>query len=116
MQQTREWDFIRNIILPGTKPAIIAWDEISDIYDVLNSLVHTSALNHMLFPTGGGLDLTDVKIADEKGCLKLATGVGKYYDLISPQKLYYVEFRKIQIGIIFSLNVIICLQFWGITN
>lgn len=94
LQQTREWDFIRNIILPGTKPAIIAWDEISDIYDVLNSLVHTSALNHMLFPTGGGLDLTDVKIADEKGCLKLATGVGKYYDLISPQKLYYVEFRE----------------------
>lgn len=94
LQQTREWDFIRNIILPGTKPAIIEWDEISDIYDVLNSLVHTSALNHMLFPTGGGLDLTDVKIADEKGCLKLATGVGKYYDLISPQKLYYVEFRE----------------------
>lgn len=94
LQQTREWDFIRNIILLGTKPAIIAWDEISDIYDVLNSLVHTSALNHMLFPTGGGLDLTDVKIADEKGCLKLATGVGKYYDLISPQKLYYVEFRE----------------------
>lgn len=94
LQQTREWDFIRNIILPGTKPAIIAWDEISDIYDVLNSLVHTSVLNHMLFPTGGGLDLTDVKIADEKGCLKLATGVGKYYDLISPQKLYYVEFRE----------------------
>ena len=94
LQQTREWDFIRNIILPGTKPAIIEWDEISDIYDVLNSLVHTSALNHMLFPTGGGLDLTDVKIADEKGCLKLATGAGKYYDLISPQKLYYVEFRE----------------------
>lgn len=79
LQQTREWDFIRNIILPGTKPAIIEWDEISDIYDVLNSLVHTSALNHMLFPTGGGLDLTDIKIADEKGCLKLATGVDEYY-------------------------------------
>lgn len=47
----------------------------------------------MLFPTGGGLDLTDVKTADEKGCLKLATGVDKYYYLISPQKLYYVEFR-----------------------
>lgn len=94
LQQTREWDFIRNIILPGTKPAIIEWDEISDIYDVLNSLVHTSALNHMLFPTGGGLDLTDIKIADEKGCLKLATGVDEYYYLISPQKLYYVEFRE----------------------
>lgn len=93
LQQTREWDFIRNIILPGTKPTIIEWDEISDIYDVLNSLVHTSALNHMLFPTGGELDLTDVKTADEKGCLKLATGVDKYYYLISPQKLYYVEFR-----------------------
>lgn len=94
LQQTREWDFIRNIILPGTKPAIIEWDEISDIYNVLNSLVHTSALNHMLFPTGGGLDLTDVKTVDEKGCLKLATGVDKYYYLISPQKLYYVEFRE----------------------
>ena len=94
LQQTREWDFIRNIILPGTKPTIIEWDEISDIYDVLNSLVHTSALNHMLFPTGGGLDLTDVKTADEKACLKLATGVDKYYYLISPQKLYYVEFRE----------------------
>ncbi|MNB83274.1 Serine/threonine-protein kinase PknL [compost metagenome] len=68
-----EWEFYIREIIPSTLPEKISWTNIEDIIDILKMVSHTN-LNHLFFPRGGGMDLTDCSVSNEDGFIELNVG------------------------------------------
>lgn len=75
-QNRRQWLTMQNKLFPGSLPQRASWERLEDILYVLQAVSGDEALNHLFFPTSGGLDLNGVKLSHEAGCLEL--------DLIRP--------------------------------
>ena len=86
IRNLREWKEKINGMFPVSIPQKSEWTNIEDIIKILNC-IGSSSLNHMLLPTGGGLDLTSSEVAIEKDCIKLFTGSN--FGIVKPKRLIF---------------------------
>lgn len=68
-EQLVEWEKALAQLFPAGIPTTCVWEGFDCIRDVLCH-VAVEQLNYVRFPTGGGLDLSDVKDSHEDGCLE----------------------------------------------
>ena len=52
-----EWQDLQKRLFPTTMPQRVIWENLYDIAMILNMIGSTSYLNHMYYPSGGGMDL-----------------------------------------------------------
>lgn len=83
-----EWLDVQNVIFPTGAPSQATWTDIDSICSVLNEISHRKSLNHMFYPTGGGMDLIGVSKADEEGMIALHV-CERSAELLKPKKLTY---------------------------
>ncbi|MBK7444552.1 MAG: hypothetical protein IPJ45_00745 [Ignavibacteria bacterium] len=65
------------------------WEDINDIIKVLKIVATYDNLNHMFFPSGGGLDLEDARLSVEYGCIELDF---QSIDILKPKRLLFESF------------------------
>lgn len=90
MSDADEWKFIANRIFRGRIPRRAVFDDPAEIVGVLNILAESSALNHIMFPGGGGLDLMGAELAAEEGFI--AVNADNTINILKPQCLYFESF------------------------
>jgi serine/threonine-protein kinase len=62
-----EWLEVQNILFPMGSPAHAEWTNKEDIINILSIIAERKSLNHMFYPSGGGMDLKGVESAGEPG-------------------------------------------------
>lgn len=85
----QQWFEIQTKLFPAAIPARVIWDDLNDITKVLKTVCSFKNLNHVFLPSGGGLDLADVKLSHEKGCLELDFDL---IHIIKPRRLIFESF------------------------
>lgn len=85
----REWVEVQRQLFPYGSPSRVSWLEINEICAVLRLASRTGSLNHMFFPSGGGLTIAGVSLAAEPGFIKLHTGIPT---ILKPKKLTFESF------------------------
>lgn len=88
--ESNEWRFVANRIFGDDIPARSEYREPATIVKILNILASTSAMNHMMFPGGGGLDFTSAEMAAEQGFIYIHTEGN--INIIEPKALYFESF------------------------
>lgn len=88
-----EWDNLQKELFPTTMPQRVIWGNLYDIVKILNMIGSTSYLNHMYYPSGGGLDLRGAKVGLEPDTIELIIGED-YIDLIKPKRLIFESFES----------------------
>lgn len=83
-----EWLEVQQTIFPTGSPSQATWIDIDSICSVLNEIGNRQSLNHMFYPTGGGMDLLGASKAEENGMLALHVG-GSRVEILKPKKLTY---------------------------
>lgn len=91
-KNTHDWEKVISEIFPEGIPQSYCWTDREEIINILNIIGSIHNLNHMFFPTGGGLDLTGSKNSFEKDCIELLTG--GLYDLIKPSVLMFEKISE----------------------
>jgi serine/threonine-protein kinase len=67
-----EWKYAQLKLFPLSAPRRAEWIDLEEMVRVLKVLGHKTNLNHLFFPSGGGLDLNDARLSDiEPGCIEL---------------------------------------------
>jgi serine/threonine protein kinase len=88
-----QWAEVQRKLFPVAVPARAAWEQFDHIIAILNILGELSNLNHLFFPSGGGLDLERAtKSEREPGCLELITN--GYVNIVKPRKLLFEGFDE----------------------
>ena len=90
-QNRRQWLTLQNKLFPGSLPQRASWERLEDIMHVLQAVSGEKNLNHLFFPTGGGLDLHGVKLSHELGCLELDL-VRPH--IVKPKRLVFESFAS----------------------
>lgn len=85
----QQWFEIQTKLFPTSIPQRVIWDDINDIVKVLKTMCSFNNLNHVFFPTGGGLDLNDIRLAYEENCIELDFGS---IHIIKPKRLLFESF------------------------
>jgi len=99
-----QWRFVSQILFNGTPPSSASWNERQTIVDVLNLIGRMPGLNHMFFPSGGGLDFIGAELAIENECICLKTD--PYGSIIlKPTRLIAETFSKAIIWNYFRLEL-----------
>src|ERR1700741_280991 len=84
-----QWFEIQTKLFPTSIPKRVIWEDINDIIKILKVVCSYDDLNHMFFPDSGGLDLEDVRVSHEEGCIELDfQGI----DIIKPKRLLFESF------------------------
>lgn len=83
----QDWKNVINGIFPAGVPENCEWTTLEDIVSVLKAVGSIPNLNHMFYPTGGGLDLTGADKSTEENCIELHTG--GLFDVIKPKALLF---------------------------
>jgi serine/threonine-protein kinase len=91
LRNPAEWRELSNKLFPLAAPAQAVWREIDEICRVLNEVAKVPALNHMFYPTGGGMTIVGVSRAAEPGFIELRTGP-RSASILRPHKLSYESF------------------------
>ncbi|MFC0517342.1 hypothetical protein ACFFGT_24235 [Mucilaginibacter angelicae] len=89
-QNLQNWISIQQSIFPLGIPAHCEWVDLNEMIRVLNKIGSINNINHMFYPTGGGLDLESAKLSEEKGCIELYTGTA---DILKPAVLSFEGFK-----------------------
>ncbi len=84
-----QWFEIQTKLFPTAFPRRVIWEDTKDIINVLKIVCSYDNLNHMFFPDGGGLDLEDVRLSHEKGCIELDF---QLIDIVKPKRLIFESF------------------------
>jgi serine/threonine-protein kinase len=79
-----EWKHALDRIFPVSIPYHAEWDLKEDIFKVLQVLTQYDNLNHMFYPSRGGMDMDTVEFAQEHGCLILLNDV-----ILKPKQLLF---------------------------
>lgn len=69
-----QWVEVIKALFPYSVPTHAEWTDIKEIKNVLNMISHYDSLNHLFFPSGGGLDLDAVFDSYEEHCLEMDFG------------------------------------------
>ena len=85
----QQWFEIQTKLFPMTIPSRVIWDDINDIVKILKVVCSFNNLNHMFFPISGGLDLEDVRLAHEEGCIELDS---QSIHIVKPKRLLFESF------------------------
>lgn len=86
------WDFIQQKLFPIFAPARAIWEQKEDIISILN-LIGKYGINHMLYPDGGGLDLSEAIIGKEPDTIELIMENMKVkVELVKPKRLILERF------------------------
>ncbi|WP_131801046.1 protein kinase domain-containing protein [Bacillus tropicus] len=86
-----EWRMIQEELFPTAIPSRVVWENVDDIVSVLNIIGSIPHLNHMFYPSGGGMDLLKVELAAEADCIALYTGL---IDIVKPKRLLFESIGK----------------------
>lgn len=81
-----QWKYVQKKLFGEIIPDRASWSSVEDVVSVLNLLGRMPNLNHMFIPSGGGIDLESVEIANENGCIvlnELGTSIVKPKRLIA---------------------------------
>lgn len=84
-----QWFEVQAKLFPTAFPKRVIWEDINDIVGVLKVLCMYDNLNHMFFPRSGGLDLEDVRLASEDGCIELDF---QLVSIVRPKRLVFEAF------------------------
>lgn len=88
-QNQQQWFEIQTKLFPTSIPRRVIWKDINDIVKVLKIVCSFDSLNHVFFPRSGGLDLVDVRLSYEEGCIELDF---QLIDIIKPKRLLFESF------------------------
>jgi len=80
------WEQKLNSLFPDGVPGDYVWSERADIVGILTAIGQED-LNELLFPDGGGMDLTGAAESVEEGCIELH--FGSRVDIVKPQRLLF---------------------------
>jgi serine/threonine protein kinase len=86
-----EWREVAESIFPFGAPARAQWEDVRQICDVLNAAASTKGLNHMFYPSGGGMTLLGASLASEAGMIELRTG-DHMCEICSPDRLFFESY------------------------
>lgn len=86
-----EWREVAERIFPLGAPARAQWEDRRQICDVLNAAASTRSLNHMFYPTGGGMTLLEAGLAPEPGMIELKIGEHAC-EVCSPDRLLFESY------------------------
>ena len=67
------WMEIVSEIFPNGIPKSAEWTALNDIVSVLSKIGSRAGSNHLFFPRGGGLDLSNAILSAEQDCIELDT-------------------------------------------
>lgn len=90
--QFSEWNYISKQIFGENIAESSRWSDPQKIVDILNIIGGSSAYNHLLFSSKGGLDFDSAKMAAENGCIEINTN-GKC-NICKPKRLVFEGFDK----------------------
>ncbi|HCT30051.1 MAG TPA: serine/threonine protein kinase [Bacteroidales bacterium] len=85
----QQWFEIQTKLFPTSIPQRVIWEDVKDIVKTLKVLCSYDSLNHVFFPRSGGLDLEDVRLSYEEGCIELDF---KIIEIIKPKRLLFESF------------------------
>jgi len=85
----QQWFEIQTKLFPTSIPRRVIWEDIKDIVKVLKVVATYDNLNHLFFPSGGGLDLEDCRLSVEEGCIELDF---QLIDIVKPKRLLFESF------------------------
>jgi len=86
-----QWRETLQKLFPHAVPTRAKWEHMDEIIAVLNVLGESSGLNHLFFPSGGGLDLERaVRCEREPGCIELITN--GCINIVKPIRLQFESF------------------------
>lgn len=86
-----EWREVAERIFPPGSPTRAQWEDRRQICDVLNAAASSSSLNHMFYPTGGGMTLLGANLAPEPGMIELKTD-DRMYEVCCPERLLFESY------------------------
>ena len=89
-QNQQQWFEIQTKLFPTSIPNRVIWEDINDIIKVLKIVCSFDNLSHVFMPTGGGLDLEDVRISHEKSCIELDF---QAIEIVKPKRLLFESFN-----------------------
>ncbi len=87
----KQWKDLIQSLFPQKNVSRAIWEG-EPIPDVLTCISSIRELTHIIFPTGGGLNLLDIKISFEKDCIELCTDAGSY--ITKPKRLIFDSFSS----------------------
>ena len=87
-----QWVEVIKALFPYSVPAHAEWTDIKEIKNVLNLISHYDSLNHLFFPSGGGLDLEAVYDSYEEHCLEM--DFGGLRQIVNPRILTFESIGK----------------------
>lgn len=90
IQNAQDWIKIQTDLFNSNIPEFREWTDKSDIVKVLNLIGKVKDSNHVLFSTGGGLDLEGATNSYEKECIELSFG---YAYVVKPSRLLFQAFE-----------------------
>jgi serine/threonine-protein kinase len=88
-----EWIELASKLFPMGTPASAAWVGIDEICSVLSAVAGAPGLNHMFYPSGGGMTLKGVSRSYDEGAIELHIS-DRMVDLVRPTKLTFESFGK----------------------
>lgn len=83
-----QWREISERLFPLGQPSRAQWEDRTQICSVLKLASRVEALNHMFYPTGGGMTLRDADVAPEEGMIQLRIDENMF-DLCAPARLIF---------------------------
>jgi len=86
-----QWREVSEKLFPLGQPSRAEWEGRTQICTVLKLASKAKALNHMFYPTGGGMTLKDADVAPEEGMIQLCVS-DKMFDLCAPARLVFEPF------------------------
>ncbi|WP_455296692.1 protein kinase domain-containing protein [Brucella pituitosa] len=91
LKNANQWAEFAQKFFPRQTPEQAVWTDVDAIVDILNEIGRVPGLNHMFFPSGGGMTIEEARRAPEFGFIELHTG---FVTLLKPAKLSFVSFRQ----------------------
>lgn len=91
LMNANQWVDFAQKFFPRQTPQQVVWTDEDAIIDVLNEIGRVPGLNHMFFPSGGGMTILKARRAAEDGFIELDTG---FVTLLKPAKLTFVSFGQ----------------------
>lgn len=90
IKNLQQWEKKLKELFPDGMPKEMSWVGKESIISVLNKIGAVPSLNHLLFPSGGGLDLTGAKHSSENNCIELC--FGDSVEIVKPISLTFNSF------------------------
>jgi hypothetical protein len=87
----KDWDELLHVLFGGSIPDESIWKDKTDIIRILNLIGKKPNINHIFFPSGGGLDLVGARDSVEEDCIEIYFHE-KTADIVRPKELIFQSF------------------------